>query len=66
MKRRTFAEVARAAVLTDRGAVLAFAAAHCREIDALCVKNRITAGEADMLKRRVAAFAEQVGQGLHA
>ncbi len=66
MKRRSFAAVAEAAVQIDRKAVVAYAAKHCGEIDALYAKNRMTAGEADMLKRRLTAFAEQIGEGLHA
>ena len=59
MTRRTFAQAA------DRRAVAGYAARYAAEIDALVKKRRVTAAEGGLLKRRIAAFADGIGQGFH-
>lgn len=63
--KRTTAQVAAEAVAADRKAIVAHAQAYCDGVRGLIAKRRVTAQEADLLCRRITAFAEDIAQGLH-
>jgi hypothetical protein len=65
MKRRTFGDVAAAAADQERGAAIALIGERIADVDAFAKKRRITAAEADMLKRRLRAVADDLAAGLH-
>jgi hypothetical protein len=65
MKRRTFGDVAAAAADQERDDVIGLIGERIADIDAFAKKRRITAAEADMLKRRLRAFADDLAAGLH-
>lgn len=54
------------AAQAERDQVVAYLQAHAGQVRALGARNRIPAGEADMLARRLDAAAEAIAEGLHA
>lgn len=61
----TRADAIAAAVADDRRAMAVHAERYCADVRALAGRGRLAAGEADMLCRRISAFAADIQQGLH-
>lgn len=65
MTRRSFAQVVRDTIVSERSGALSLARVRCGEIDRLVKRGVIDAAQGDLTKRHLVNFADDLAIGLH-